>query len=161
MKILLLFISFALLKFGANGQIKVYKIVDRIENADIDYKKLDHLNSLGAGYHLLDKAFKPQKGRFTVYRFICTFKGLSHETEKQKVFHDLIILKTDKKNNIVDGYQYTLEWVEVPFTFDLYRIAKKDKKLTDGLDIKNLVFTRVGDLQTQSQVLGETGVLHL
>jgi len=111
------------------SQIKVYRLVDKSEQADIDRSKFNQLNTLGAGYHLLNEVFKPVKGNYTVYRFIAKYKGHSHRTSKMEVFHDLIILKTNITGTILDAYQYTLEWGEVPLIYDLFTLTVNGLKL--------------------------------
>jgi len=140
-------------------------LYDKRNNADIDSNKFDLLNKFGAGFYLLNKVFKPEAGKFIVYRFICTFKGLSANTEKTKTFHNVIILKTNKSNVIVDAYQYTLEWSEEPFTLDLYRIKTKNLLLTDNLKVAKLKFTNVpdpGNDQQSFHLLNDNGriILH-
>lgn len=139
----------------AIAQEKIYNLVDKTTNADIDLKRLSHINDYGAGYKKLDKVFRPDKGKFTVYRFIATFKGLSHEMEKQETFHDLIILKADEKNFIKEAYQYTLEWAEMPCTIDLYFMKAKNIKLTNGMDVQKLQFTN----SERKYALRENGIL--
>src|SRR5438045_6718320 len=106
--------------FSQNNMVKEYKFLDKTFNADINHKSLFALDTLSPGMSLLEKIFKPAKGNFIVYRFLATFKGISF-TEEEKDFHDLLIVKTDSSNKILDAYQYTLEWAEPPLEYDLYR----------------------------------------
>jgi len=46
--------------------------------------------------------FDPVSGHYTYYQFIATFKGHSFQ-EADKDFHDILIIKTDKENKIVDA----------------------------------------------------------
>ena len=80
----LLLITMSML-FSSNGysQVKIYNLIDKTQHADIALSKFGQLNELGPGYHLLNKVFAPVKGSYTVYRFIATYEGISHRTEKK------------------------------------------------------------------------------
>jgi hypothetical protein len=138
------------------GQVKLYKLYDKTLNSDfvMDSSHLDVLNSSGAGFYLLNKVFRPKLGKFTVYRFICTYKGLSANTEKIETFHDLLILKTDRSKKIIDAYQYTLEWSEEPFTTDLYKERAKNLVLTNKLKLTQFQFFNVSDPGNTQQYSG-------
>jgi hypothetical protein len=135
------------------GQSKIYKLYDKKNNTDIDTNKFDLLNKNGAGFYLINKVFKPKSGKFIVYRFISVYKGISANTEKTETFHDLIILKTDTLNHIIEAYQYTLEWSEEPFTTDLYKATAKNLILTNHLKIDKLRFINVPDPGNNQQAL--------
>jgi hypothetical protein len=68
--------------------------------------------------------FNPTKGKYTVYIFIATFKAKSFDNT-EKGFHDILVLKTNKKKQILEAFQYTLEWAEMPFSYDLYQATAK------------------------------------
>lgn len=144
------------------SQIKRYQLIDETLNANIDRGKFELVNKLGSGYHLLNKVFKPSKWIYTVYRFVAEFKGLSHETEKEAVFHDLLVLKTNNKGTIVDAYQYTLEWAEMPLTYDLYKLTVSGLKLRDDLKLNAFKFKRIdNDSSPSDQYLQDNGYLSL
>ena len=144
------------------SQVKLYKLIDRTTGADIDQQKFAQLNKLGSGYHLLNKVFKPSKGNYTVYRFVAEYKGFSHRTEKSEVFHDLLILKTDNSSTILDAYQYTLEWNEMPFTYDLFRFSANGLKLSNQLKIGAFKFKQTDNGGSIShQFLNDPGSLLL
>jgi len=99
------------------------------------------LDTTRPGLTLIDNVFKPTKGKFTVYRFLATYQGLSF-TNKQKEFHDILIVKVGSKNKIILAYQYTLEWAESPLETDLYESTCKNTYLTDNLSIDKFIFER-------------------
>ena len=53
-------------------------------------------------------------------------------------FHDMIILKTNKKNEIIDGFYYRLEWAELPSQYMLFRTFCEPIELTDNLIVGKL-----------------------
>lgn len=56
--------------------------------------------------------------------------------------NNLIILKVNKDNKIVDGYQYFLQFPEMPSTCRLYRLSSK-QKLTSKMSIASFKFKKV------------------
>jgi hypothetical protein len=122
----------------ASAQTKEYKLLSKSELSNFNYKALDHINT----YDDRTKVFKPVKGKFTVYTFIADFRGISRHREEID-FHDILIVKTDKSGKILDAYQYTLEWGEMPLTFDLFRSKAKNISLTNGLSLDDLMLERV------------------
>ncbi len=137
------------------SQQKVYKLLDKTPFANINHHLLDAIDTARPRFPLMDNAFKPQKGRFIVYRFIATFVGTSF-TNKQKEFHDVLIVKTNKQNKIIDAYQYTLEWADVPDA-DLYESTCKERYLTDNMPIGDFIFKR--HWYYDKTELKETGVI--
>lgn len=151
-----------ILKVSSYGQIKTYRLIDKTNGANIDYNRLQDLNIYSSGYALLNSVFKPIEGKYKVYRFVSTYKGLSHRTEKTEFFHDIIVLETDVSNHIVDAYQYTLEWSEMPLTLDLYKMSNIQIILKNHMDIGLLRFKQVpdlGDIKQKRILLKENGYL--
>lgn len=143
LKILILFWS--TLTFA---QDKTYVLTKKTENADINYELFEKFESIEhfeeyANYDefkekVLKQAFYPKRGIFTTYTFVAEFEGLSFDGN-QKTFHDYLILKVDPKTNeIVDGYQYTLEWADPPAISDLYQVTSTGLKLKDGMELNDL-----------------------
>ncbi len=63
----------------------------------------------------LRKIFEPVSGRYNYYQFVAPFKGLGTifpgDDLKDSIqnFHDILIVKTNRENRIIDAFQYTLE----------------------------------------------------
>ena len=155
-------LSFCLILFiNAPAQEKVYELYDKTPMADISYMKLDSLTTGSSrGLKLLENVFKPAKGSYTVYRFIATYKGESF-TGKEKEFHDLLIVKTDKSGKIIDALQYTLEWAEPPMDFDLYKAHCENVFLIDGMSIEKFKFSSPWYVANSSQLLKDSGIVQL
>jgi hypothetical protein len=122
-------------------QEKEYKLLDKTSNADLDQTFILRLNKTRPGLGMLDSLFMPVKGKFTVYRFLATYRGQSF-TGQEKEFHDLLIVKTDEQGKVIKAYQYTLEWAEPPLETDLYLSTAKDLVLKDGLKVEAFGFER-------------------
>ena len=156
---------------------KVYKLKSVTKNADFDYEQLQNFDALQD----VEKAFKPMiEGDYKVFTFIATFKGLDiwfppevdkdgnriltkQEEEKRnrkKTFHDILIVKTNLKNEIIDAYQYTLEWAEPQLSYDLFRSTNKNQKLTNGLSIEKLKFYST-QIDRKKEPLEEKGIVRL
>jgi hypothetical protein len=135
--------TLCIITLSSYGQVKIYRLADKTNHADIDHNKLLDLNRCSPGYSLFNKLFRPVTGKYTVYRFLATYKGMSHRTEKNESFHDVVILKTDISNHIIDAYQYTLEWSEMPLTYDLYKLTVNGLKLDNQLKIAAFKFKRM------------------
>jgi hypothetical protein len=139
------------------AQAKEYKLISRTENADFNYNSLTFIDT-SRTRETRRSAFNPVKGKNTVYVFTATYKGLSF-TNTEKVFHDILIVKTDSKQNVIDAYQYTLEWAELPFSFDLYKATAKGFTLINQLSIKDFKFRRTDYYEETDKELKETEIL--
>jgi hypothetical protein len=129
--------------YAASGleEPKVYRLKKQVLNADFAYPKLKNMIAhIGDTVHQVSimPIFNPVKGKYRYYQFIATFKGEGYRGIED--FHDILILKTNAKGKIVDAYQYTFEWAEMPLQYDLYRSSVKHVFLTDNLDISQLKF---------------------
>jgi hypothetical protein len=165
----------------AQSKKQVYKLKSVIQNADFDYEKLQNFDAISE----IQEAFKPVKnGEYTVYTFIATFKGLGiwppeednykvdkdgyriltkgeiKQMNKLETFHDILIVKTNSKNEIIDAYHYTLEWAEPELSYDLFRSTTKNQKLTNGLSIDKLKFYRT-QIGRDKEPLDEKGIIKL
>ncbi|MFN7116311.1 MAG: alpha/beta hydrolase [Saprospiraceae bacterium] len=147
-------------KINPDSLTKVYKLITKTEQADINYEAIQNLDDPENEYFAQkEKAFSPVKGKFTVYLFKASFPGFSFKGDGYYIFHDVLLIKTDANNNIVDALQYTLEWTE-ELSADLYRSTAKNVKLTDSLDIRLLQLTRDYDTESdESNLLEENGIL--
>ena len=139
---------------------KIYKLKKKSLTSDFQYFKLDNIDDNIEDSLNTQAVFEPVRGQFTYYKFVATFKGLSFQ-EKVKDFHDILIIKADKSNKIVDAFQYTLEWAEPPCQYDLYRITAKDLELIDNLDISSLKLMRTNYGGEEDKFSKDSGVIKL
>lgn len=137
------------------NQMKIYKLIEHIPESDLNYKMLNDFNSSvkkrkGKEAGILE-IFRSVEGKCHYYKFIAKYKGEpivfpdEEPNSEQTVFHDILILKTDSLNTIIDGYQYTIEWGESPFDSDLYRVTVKGIPLKKNLNIKELKMQSIYD----------------
>ena len=145
------------------GQEKIYKLISKKENADVNYTAFKSFNDFEIYKNDgLKRAFEPIKGGFDVYFFIAEFKGDSFDGTS-KTFHDYLILKVNPKSGlIIDGFQYTLEWAEPPAISDLYRVTEKNIKIRNDLKMDLLKMELDKDYQTEyRKYLTDSGKLNL
>lgn len=137
--------------------IKIYQLIKIKNKADFDYdwlKKIDEITPpypAGSNFQIGD--LKTKDGKYTLYKFICTYYGYSHASSQPQLFHDLLILKTDTNKKVLDGYQYTLEWTDSP-SLDLFMVKNENIILKRGLMIQNLELTNAN-----GEELVESGIL--
>lgn len=137
------FITIFLLFIGIviSAQVKTYKLINKSNNCDINYKAIYSIDTT-TSQESRRNIFVPINGKFTLYTFINAYKRISYDnTEKE--FHDIIVIKVDKHQKIIDGFQYTLEWAEKPFKYDLYKVEAKNIVINKKLPISKLKFQRV------------------
>jgi hypothetical protein len=142
---------------------KIYKLKKKSISSDFYYAKLDNVDgNIKDTLNLrhLMPMFEPVTGNFTYYQFTSTFKGYSFDGI-EKDFHDILIIKTNKANYIIDAYQYTLEWAELPCQYDLYKSTAMDIQLTDNMEIGLLKLTRTYYWNEKDKLSKETGILKL
>ena len=148
-------------------EIKIYKLKKQTINSDFDYSKLDDIDGSYGRFHKSKKiitAFEPISGQYNYYQFISTFKGQSYNDGGPtliKDFHDILIVKTDSKNQIVDAYQYTLEWSEPPFQYDVYKSKAENLTLTNSLQLTALKLTRTYSWNEKDKIINEEGIILL
>ncbi|MEN9907509.1 MAG: hypothetical protein RLZZ540_650 [Bacteroidota bacterium] len=147
---------------------KIYVLKKQTINSDFDYSKLDDIDDSYGRFHKPKKiitAFEPIDGQYNYYQFIATFKGQSYNDAGPtliKEFHDILIIKTDSKNKIIDAYQYTLEWSEPPFQNDVYKSTVKNLLLTNNLQLNTLKLTKTYDgWDEKDKKLNENGIIRL
>jgi len=141
--------------------LKKYVLMQKSINSDFQYSKLDNIDE----YNKIE-SFEPTNGKFTYYRFIATFKGYTYiapddSDENIKTFHDILIVKTNINNQIIDAYQYTLEWAEMPFQYDVYKSKTDYVVLKSNLDIMLLNLTRTDYWNENDKMLNENGIIKL
>lgn len=146
---------------------KIYILKKLAKNADFNYNKLNSLdNQLKHGINTksLMPIFTPIPGKFNYYQFLATFKNQGYnggEPSVIKDFHDILIIKTDEKNNIIDAYHYTLEWAEVPLQYDLFKFSARNIILNNNLNINQLKLKRTYSWDEKDIVLKDNGVIKL
>ena len=77
------------------------------------------------------------------------------------IIEDFKKIKLDKSNKIIDAYQYTLEWAELPCQYDLYKMNSSDILLENNLDINLLKFTRTDYWDEKDKLFKENGIVRL
>ena len=119
-----------------------YQLLDIHKMSDFNYQGIDSLDhSSKAGIWLLDHVFNVVDGDYTVYRFINHDRGVLFDDSDTMDIYNLIILKTDENNLIIDGFHYSLTNPEMPLTCKLYRITHQ-QKMSKNIDIRALLFKR-------------------
>lgn len=139
--ILLLITLFFSVSAQENKKPFIYQIKAVYNNANLDAKAIEKYKKRDTEWNDTGevlKLFKPIKGKYKVIFFVAADYGISHSDEKEHIFHELLILKVDQNNEILDGLQYVLEWAEVPFAYRLCRIAKSDIKLRKELQVSQI-----------------------
>jgi hypothetical protein len=150
---------------------QIYILRKITENSDFDYSKLDSIDRQikdTLNIKNIMPIFEPISGKYKYYQFLSTFEGESYivdeevdKKEYEKEFHEIIIIKTDNDNIIIDAYQYTLEWAEPPLQFDLFRSSCKNVYLKNNMDIKQLKFIRTKGWSNDNKELQEIGIIKL
>ena len=143
------------------NQTPKYILKKKSINSDFDYSKLDNIDNYKKA-----ESFEPINGRYTYYQFISTFKGQAYVApgdsgERIKIFHDILIIKTNENNEVVDAYQFTLEWAEKPFQHDVYKSNAENLILTDNLDIKLLNLNRTEYWSDKDKLFKGNGIIKL
>jgi hypothetical protein len=156
-KFLITIIAFLFFGVSLFAQLKEYKLVSKTSNADLSQRAIFSIDTTKIR-ETRQNVFNPTKGNYTVYMFIATFKGQSFDNT-EKDFHDILVLKTDKKKQILEAYQYTLEWAEMPFSYDLYQATAKGVALINRLPIEKLKFRKADDPENSDGKLNEQGLL--
>lgn len=124
--------------------LKEYKLFDKYQCADIDYDMIDSLGTVGAGINVLNDIFKVRNGNYNVYRFLNFDKGILYDEGPISDIINLVIIKTDNRNIIIDGYYYSLTNPEMPNLCHLYRLVNTPK-LKVRLNLRKLVFKRINE----------------
>lgn len=152
----------------ALGAPQIYHLKIMAVNADFPYDKLADIDS--TFYHLdFDEraaVFSPVKGRFTYYQFLATALGEQlvlpgEDLPEVTGFHHILIIKTNDRDQIIDAYQYTKEWAESPFNYDLFRLGQTELTLKDSMNICDLKLTRTGKASPRDEKWEQQGFLKL
>ena len=149
------------------NETKIYILKKETENSDFNYSKLEDIdgNKMDTlNVRNLMPIFEPVSGQYKYYQFLSTFIGEAYNADGPRLFkdfHDILIIKTDNENKIIDAYQYTLEWAEPPLQYDLFKSSIKNISLTNNMDIKQLKFTRTNSWSDDNKELKESGIIKL
>ena len=149
------------------NETKVYTLKKQTENSDFNYSKLDDIdgNKMDTlNVKNLMPVFEPVSGKYKYYQFISTFVGEAYNSDGPalfKDFHDILIIKTDSEDKIIDAYQYTLEWAEPPLQYDVFKSSIKNISLTNNMDINQLKFKRTYSWSDDNKELKESGIIKL
>lgn len=174
---------------NAQNSVKIYKLKSVTKNADFDYEKLRTLDEnvkdiensfkpLRNGKFTVYEFVATYKGKehwipdgqtsldtlpnYKVdkngYRILT--KDELKKSNKFVTFHNILIVKTNLKNEIVDAYRYFLEWADVFPSDELYNCSVKNQRLVDRLSIKKLKFYRVRE-SFPKEFLNEKGIIRL
>lgn len=152
------------------GDPQMYYLKKKAIHADFPYNKLDDLNSAFDKLKVTERAsvFSPVVGQYNYYQFLSTFRGERLVFPGENLppiidFHDILIIKTDDEDHIIDAYHYTTEWAEYPLDYDLFRLSQTGLLLKDGLDIQDLKLKRIFQWSTsdKDKYLNASGSLKL
>ncbi|TGD59888.1 hypothetical protein [Flavobacterium humi] len=149
------------------NETKIYNLKIQTKNADFNYSKLDNIDEhfgLFTEPKRITAAFEPIHGKYNYYQFIATFKGYSYNgggPTSIKDFNDILIIKTNGSNQIIDAYQYTLEWSEPDFQYDVFKLSAKNVLLSDRLKIEDLKLVRTYTRNENDTYPNETGIIKL
>jgi len=138
----------------AGNSEKTYVLVTNKINGDFNYKLLDNFEQAFSGLikenNSRELIFNPINGKYHYYKFVAAYKARSiapnsDPAKPEQTFHNILIIKTDDYQNIVDGYHFVLEWSEKPLSYLLFKIKSTGLTLQEGLSLKQLNLKRVMD----------------
>lgn len=149
---------FLLFNLNSCTLIKVYKLISSYDNAEFNYDQLNNIDEYLSVNRDVRKLFEPTIGNYKIYLFEAEYYGETPLKDSKK-FHDILVVKTDSSNTILDAFHYTLEWAEPPFQFDLFRSSVKGILLEDDLELNSLCMIRnYGDVN-ERDTLNDFGLL--
>lgn len=128
---------------------QIYRLKSKAIFADFNIGMLNDIDNKIKDSTSIRAIFAPVQGDYNYYQFQSTFKGLAmifpddDPKDSIKVFHDILIIKTNKKNKIIDSFHYTEEWGEQPFQYDLFRGSIRNIPLSHNMDISILKLVRM------------------
>lgn len=120
-----------------------YYLYSVTQKSDINYSMISKLDSFPIGKVKLKNEFYPVSGNYTVLRFLSFSYGQGMESSFET--NNVLILKIDDNQRLVDGYLYNLQWAEVPVTQALYRITSNKKRIKNKLSISSLFTHKKND----------------
>jgi hypothetical protein len=185
-KILIAFIL-SIITIESFTQTRIYKLKSIVNNADFNYNKLENFDAIlnvrsafipvkkgqykvytfiatfkDFGLWLPDEKKMSDslvKDSLDVNGYIILTKEEERRLNQKETFHDILIVKTNSQNIILDAFQYTLEWGEPPMSYDLYRSNIKNQKLTNRLSVRKLRLNKKE--HEKVELLDEDGLLFL
>ena len=104
-----------------------YYLYSVTQKSDINYNMISKIDSFPIGKAKLKNEFYPIPGDYTVARFLSFSYGQGKEASFE--INNVLILKIDETQRIVDGFLYCLQWAEVPVSKALLNITKKNCKI--------------------------------
>lgn len=137
-KSILILLLLVLLSSCSKKIYPIYDILDIYNNADIDYARIDSLNNIGGGYNLINTVFLPQSGNYKIIRFLSTDYGTIFD-EHDGFTHNLLLIKVDENDEIIESYLYFLENPVMPLNGYLLK-STKHIPLKNRMRIKSLKF---------------------
>ena len=157
------------LKDTATGlkERKIYRLKKQATSSDFNYTKLNNIDdNLKDTLNLRNimPVFEPVDGQYKYFQFMATCKGEGYNADGPpliKDFHDILIIKTDPTNIILDAYHYTIEWGEIPCQYDVYKISAKNVVLTDSFQLQELNLLRTYAWDENDKILIDDGLVRL
>ncbi|OAQ40928.1 hypothetical protein A5893_17410 [Pedobacter psychrophilus] len=147
---------------------QIYRLRKQALNADFNIVKLTNLDNHRKDSISLREIFEPVNGNYIYYQFVSTFNGRAlvfpgeDLKDSIKIFHDILIVKTNNQNEIIDAFQYTLEWAERPCQYDLYKSSNTSNvTLTENMEISTLKFVRTEYWDENDKFLKEKGTIKM
>ncbi|HCL57619.1 MAG TPA: hypothetical protein DHW82_11510 [Spirochaetia bacterium] len=143
--ILYLFILFGILGMASVLNAKmIYQLVSVKEKSDFDSQFFEKIDQIEVPYpkdgNFQIGTFKLKKGKYTIYEFIAPFISSFHdEPNREVIFHNILMIKVDKNQKIVDAWHYTMEWQDVP-SIRLFRMQVQNLSLKRLLQIEEFEF---------------------
>lgn len=120
--------------------VKAYRLAAIVQGGDFDLRALRNIDSLPVPYPAGSRNqigdLPLRRGKFLIYKFVAAYARTGAEGGAAE-FHDILALKIGCGDEILDAWQYTLEWADTP-SLDLNRMRKKGLVLKRGLEIANL-----------------------
>ncbi len=117
--------------------VKTYRLSGIVQGADFDLRTLGAIDSLPVPYPPGSRTqigkLPLRRGKYLIYNFVAAYTGTAAEGGATEV-HDLLALKVGCGDEILDAWQYTLEWADTP-SLDLNRMRKKGLVLKKGLEV--------------------------
>lgn len=142
------------------GEVKKYILIKQVKQSDLNYSELDNIDNLELDTFNewdIKSVFEPVSGQYNYYQFIATFIGEGYHFDGPRLFkefHDVLIIKTNDENKILDAYHYTLEWAEPPLQYDVFKSSATDVYLINNMNIGQLKFMRTYDVKTELKDIG-------
>ncbi|HEX2694986.1 MAG TPA: hypothetical protein VHP61_04485 [Acidobacteriota bacterium] len=138
-------------------QVKTYRLAGIVQGGDFDLRAFRDIDSLPVPYPPGSKTqigeLPLRRGKFLIYKFVAAYAGTAAGGGAAE-FHDLLALKVGCSDEILDAWQYTLEWADTP-SLDLNRMRKKGLILKKGLEVGTLDLANAAT----GSVAGEEGVI--